>query len=361
MFVSQINLADFRSFKELHADFAEGLTFITGANAAGKTNLIEALYYLSLGRSFKKANDSDLIRIGQKNGQILVKYTSLKEGDHELQALISQEGKVISFDGEKQKSVLKIIGKLLCVVYSPLTVGLFRDEPGERRRFVDGVLSLMFPKYLYALSRQKKLLKQRNMALAVNYDEDVIRVLTDEICNISYSIYMARQRFCKKAEPIMDAYYKKLFLTDQTITFKYKTDVPHEDSQEVFISKLKDHFDSIRSDERTRKMTLIGVQKDDFLAYLDGKEVYAYASQGQNRLAVLALSLAVRQMMEEIFEEKPVLLLDDVLSDLDEERQKSLMAFLEDNGQVFLTSAQKPASPFKGTCYEVIDNKLERR
>src|SRR5574344_2323872 len=128
MFVREINLADFRSFKELHAEFGEKLNFISGANAAGKTNLIESIYYLSLARSFKKAKDTDLIRAGAKRGQILLKYNSLTDGDHSLEADIMPDGKIISFDGEKQNSVVKIIGKLLCVVYSPLTVSLFRGE-----------------------------------------------------------------------------------------------------------------------------------------------------------------------------------------------------------------------------------------
>lgn len=341
MFVCNISLVNFRNFSSLKSEFAQGVNIICGDNAVGKTNLIEALYYLSLGRSFKKANDKEIIKIGENEGQLLVNYIDKSSIKHSLEGRILQEGKIIYFDEEKVSSIAKILGKLVCVVYSPLMVSLFRDEPSERRRFIDSYLSLMSDKYLYALTRQKKLLKERNNALLNNYDEDVISIITEELVNISYRVYFLRKGLIGKLNTLVDGIYQQLFKGEK-LTLKYVTNVPEESDQEQFILKYREKIERIKSEERIKKTTLVGIQRDDLKAYLGNKEVYAYASQGQNRLVTLALNLAISKILEEHFKDKPILLLDDVFSDLDNSRQKDLINYLKkENQQVFITTANK--------------------
>jgi DNA replication and repair protein RecF len=361
MRIQSLNLIDFRSFASLRSEFPDGVNWLVGPNAAGKTNLIEAIYYLSLARSFKKAADSELIRIGSAEAQILLKYHSEIDGDHVLEAHLIPQGKVIIFDAQKEPSVNKILGKLLCLVYSPSSVSLFRGEPAERRRFLDANLSLISDKYLYALSRQKKLLKERNTALAQDYDEDVIKVLTKELVNISYRIWFERKAFIQKIGALITPIYDRLFLSSDQVRLSYKTDMPDDDAEEAFVKDFGQRFDQLKSEERIRRMTLLGAQKDDLEAEIDGKEVFAYASQGQNRLLVLALTIAVSQIIEEHYKEKPVLLLDDVMSDLDGDRKKALLAYLQDRGQTFITSAENPEEDKKATVFEIRNQKIERR
>jgi DNA replication and repair protein RecF len=361
MRVTSLSLVDFRNFKVLKSEFAEGVNVIYGPNAAGKTNLIEAIYYLSLARSFKKADDKDLVRIGAAQGQVLMKYFSEADGPHTIEATLAKGGKTIVFDNEKVPSVMKIVGKLLCLVYSPLTVSLLRGEPAERRRFLDTVLSLLSSQYLYALARQKRLLKERNTALGQNYDEDVIAVLTDELCNVSYRICLDRKAFIMSADAAIGSIYDKLFQVDDKVHLVYQSDVPDAISQEAFVSEMKKKFDLLKSEERLRKTTLLGVQRDDMLSTIDGKDVYAYASQGQNRLAALALILTAGSIIGQHFKEKPILLLDDVMSDLDETRRKSLYEFLKTQGQVFITATDKPETDEKMALYEIADGQIERR
>jgi DNA replication and repair protein RecF len=361
MRVKSLNLENFRNFPELHVEFDAGLNCIVGANAVGKTNLIEAIYYLSLGRSFKKAADKDLIRLQAAQSKIILTYVSETDGEHVLEATITPEGKIIALDQEKVSSVTKIIGKLLTMVYYPASVGLFRGEPAERRRFLDSTLSLLSPKYLYALTRQKKLLKERNTALGQLYDEDVINVLTNELINVSYRIYEDRKAFVSQLNQEISLTYDKLFASDEKLELTYLTDEPNTDLQDAFTRQLKAKFDSLKSEERMRKITLIGVQKDDLGAKLDGKDVFAFASQGQNRLVVLALTLAASHIVEEHFKQKPILLLDDVLSDLDETRRKTLLENLGGYEQVFITAAAVPDETSSAHIYEVINQHIERR
>lgn len=362
MYVSHLDLASFRSFPELHVDFQKGINYLLGMNAAGKTNLIEAIYYLSLGRSFKKAQDREIIKLGEKEADIILKYRNRDDEEHVLEARIQGNGKNILLDGEKVPSVARILGKLLCVVYAPQSVSLFRDSPSERRRVIDQTLSLLSPQYLYALTRYKKMLKERNTALSLNYDEDVLNVITNELVTLSYRLAFDRSALIRRLDPKVQEIYQKLFQKDSRLSLAYRTDVPSLTNEKEFITALRAKFDRIKSEERMRKTTLIGIQKDDVLAYLDDKEVYAYASQGQNRLVSLALNLAISQIEEEHYYEKPVLLLDDVLSDLDEQRRKALFTYLAEAGsQTFITSTLEPEEKENTAVYILHDNKAERR
>jgi DNA replication and repair protein RecF len=361
MQVITLSLVNFRSFDQLRMDFADGLNIITGPNAAGKTNLIEAIYYLSLARSFKKANDKDLIKIGADEAQILIDYKSDIDGKHTLEATILDQNKTIILDNEKIPSVTKIVGKLLSLVYSPLSVGLLRGEPAERRRYLDTILSSVSEQYLYALIRQKRLLKERNTALYQNYDEDVIAVLTNEISNVSYRLFLERKAFIMKADSLIGKIYDSLFDVNDEVHLRYQTNVPDTDGQEQFVQEMNKKFAAVKSEERIRKTTLIGIQKDDMVATLNGKNIYAYASQGQNRLAALALTLATREIIADHYKEQPILLLDDVMSDLDEKRKQNLVNYLKKGGQIFLTTAED-MKPQEGIAvYSINNGKVERR
>lgn len=362
MRIESLSLVDFRNFPQLKAEFSKGLNYIVGANAEGKTNLLEAIYYLSLARSFKKASDKDLIRIGANEAQVLISYLTDQNEKHSLEAHILEGGKTILLDEEKQASVMKIVGKLLTVVYSPSSVSLFRGEPSERRRFLDQSLSLISPKYLYALARYKKLLKERNNALSLNYDDDVLSVITNELINVSYRIFLERKAFVRQADQLIGSIYDQLFLTEEKVSLAYRSDMPDENIQDNFIAQLKNLFEKKKSEERLRKTTLIGIQRDDLIAELDGKEVYAYASQGQNRLVVLALTIASSQIIQDHFKDNPVLLLDDVMSDLDEKRRKALLSYLHNqSGQVFITAADLKEAEDGEAIFEIKDRQIERR
>lgn len=335
MFIKRIDLVHFRNYTELHLPFKKGINAIVGKNASGKTNLLEAIYYLSMCRSLKKAEQEDMIQNGEKFAQIRIVYED-KEREHTLQADISKDNKLILIDSEKQKTVSKLIGKLLLVSYSPISVNLFRVEPSERRKFLDTSLSLLSNDYLTELSKYKKLLKQRNNALNA-LDEVVIEVITEELIQSSYLISNMRKKFIQEIGKYISNIYNELFASKEKIKIVYQTSLPLVDDKEEYIKQLSEKFSKIKSEERKKKVTLLGIQKDDIIAYLDDKQVYSYCSQGQNRLAVLSLYLSFKEILERKYQSKPILLLDDVLSDLDEIRKRNLINYLLKQEQVFIS------------------------
>ena len=339
MYVTKLDLVNFRNYQELHIEFPKGLNLIVGPNASGKTNLIEALYYLSLARSFKKAEDKDLIRFNEEIAEIQLAYQN-KENKHLITAKLSSKGKLITFDNEKLKSVSSLIGKLLAISYYPNSVNLFRLDPMTRRNFLDSSISLISSKYLFSLGNFKKILKKRNAAF-IQGDEVVIKALTDQLINSAYRLTYERKKFVTELNLKVNTIYQELFNTKEKLTLKYQTKMPLEEDQLEFIKKTNLLFDYIKSEERIKKSTLIGPQRDDLVAYLDGKQVYSYASQGQNRLVVLALHLAFKEILKEHYQEEPILLLDDVLSDLDLDRQERLLNYLKKQEQVFITTTKE--------------------
>ena len=362
MFVRRLVLNHFRSYDSLDVSFPEGSVMIVGKNTSGKTNILEALYYMTLGRSFRKASDSDLIRKGCSEATIYLEYLNDRDKKvHTLSCLIGDHYKAFYADSEKVKSLSKILGLLVACEYDPNQVFLFRDEPAERRKLMDEVLSQISPKYLYAISRYKKLLKERNAAFAQDYDSDVIRVLRDQLINLSYRIVYDRYEFVESVSKKANENYRILFGRESDLKIKYKTNCVLETDQSAYLKKMTDLFEKNKSDETIRKMTLIGPHRDDMVALLGKNDVAAYGSQGENRLASLSLKLAVRDVLEEKLGVKPILLLDDVCSDLDSERCQRLLERIKGEGQVFLTGTKEPGTLDGYETYETHDSKLWRK
>lgn len=336
MYVRRLDLANFRNFDQLHIEFPKGINMIIGPNASGKTNMIEAIYYLTMARSFKKANDENLIKFDTNLAQIRLNYEK-DNISNLLEVDINKKGKLVKYNSQKQTSVAKIIGNLVSVVYSPISVNLFRNEPQERRKFIDSSLCLLSLDYMSNLAEFKKILKERNNSLYME-DEIVINILTKRLIDISYNIYVKRNKFIQLLNKEISDIYYKLFDTTSKLTLEYVTNLSKIVTKEEFIKDMEDKFDSIKSEERKKKTTLIGPQRDDLIAYLDSKEVYSYSSQGQNRLVVLALYLSLANILKQQYKSEPILLLDDVLSDLDIKRKQLLIEFLKQKEQVFITT-----------------------
>lgn len=341
MFVKKLILNNFRSYAHAEVDFPPEDIYLTGNNGQGKTNVLEAIHYLTLGRSFRKAEDKDLIRDGTEEASIYLIYNDESDGkDHVLSCLIGRGYKVFSIDDRKAKTLSEMLGKLLAVHYDPSQVFFFKDEPGDRRKLLDETLSQLDGKYLYAIARYKKLLKERNVGLAQNYDVDVLNVLRDQLSNLAYRIVTERKRLVALLSKKMERIYSELFSKEKSLSLLYRTNCPLDDDQESFVQNATALFDANRSLENLRKTTLIGPHRDNLSALLDGKDVAAFGSQGENRLASLSLRLAIRELFHEKTGKEPLLLLDDVASDLDATRCQNLLQSIKGHGQAFVTGAQ---------------------
>ena len=340
MFVKRLILRNFRCYESLDVEFEAKRIYISGQNGIGKTTILEAIYFLTIGRSFRKADNIDLIKQGESEASIYLIYHSESDDlDHTLSCVIGKDYKTFAFDREKVKSLSKILRKLMVVYYIPSLVFFFQEEPESRRKFLDETLSQLSPQYLFAISRYKKLLKERNAALLQGYDPDVIDVLRNELINLSYRIVKDRNDLLKRIEPIASKHYQILYQSgEKNLTFAYKTNSPLESDQETFIQKSIELFERSKSIENIKKTTAIGPHRDDFTALLNKKELARYGSQGENRIASLSLKLAIADEYETKLKNRPILLLDDITSDLDDARCKNLLHSIDkEEQQVFLT------------------------
>lgn len=366
MLIKELTLRQFRNYEELTVSFEPGLNFIIGPNGSGKTNLAEAIYYLGLARSFKKCSESDLIRRSTDKAEISVGFTQMageEKGEHLIGAVLGKNAKAFYLDGAKVPQLSRILGRLAVIGFDPGAVFMFREDPAERRRFLDETLGSLSKGYLYTLGRYKKILRERNYALnRQELDDDVLRVLTDELITDDYIIAKQRKGLIER----LDAKAQKIFADlepGRHLSVSYITGLPPAVDQEEFRTAVKSLFESGRSEERIKKFTLIGVHRDDLGATIDGEDLGSYCSQGQNRLATFALKLAVFELMSELRGEPPILILDDVLSDLDESRCQKIIKYLEGRAQTLVTlaDASKIRLSEKYTLYEIETNSVIRR
>ncbi len=341
MYAKKLILNNFRSYSSLQVDFTPSPVFITGTNGSGKTNIIEAIYYLTLGRSFRKADDKELIKEGNQEASIFLSYYDEKDNlEHTISCIINTKYKKFALDDEEVSKLSSILGKLLAVYYEPSQVFFFKEEPSIRRKLLDETLSQLSSEYLYAIGRYKKLLKERNAALSQNGDVDIIKAYRDQLINVSYRIVQERKKFIQSINKSTNQFYKSLFKDEDEFSLIYRTNCPIDDDQKSYVQNSIQLFENNKSLETLRGTTLLGPHRDDLTGILNKKPIATYGSQGENRIASLSLKLAISQKMNQILGHKPLLLLDDVTSDLDAERIEKLLKLTKDMGQTFMTGTR---------------------
>lgn len=342
MRLDHLDLFDFRNFPSVSLDLGDGLFYLYGPNGAGKTNLLEAIAYLAFARSFRKSQDKDLIRLGQAKATIQGRFSYESETyTKTVEAIVQPMGKALKTDGKKVNALSSFVGTVLVTVFDPKKVFLFKGEPSERRKAMDECLSLIDPKYLYSLSRYKKLLKERNQALIQRQDEEVLDVLARELIAQAYNLSQARLKLVEYVNVHASTRFRALFGGEATLSFKYRTNVPVEPDYAKFQEAMLGLFDEKKSIEAIRKATAIGPHLDDLTASLNGTPLASFGSQGQNRLAALSFFLALADMIADAKKEKPILILDDVLSDLDADKKANLIQAVTPMGQVFVSGSRE--------------------
>jgi len=358
MQIKKLSLYNWRNFNSLSLDLSPRITFIHGQNGTGKTNLLESIWYLAYSRSFRKANDSNLIRFGESKASILGMFEmDGNEYDKSVSIQISKYGKKVEVDNKKVKTLSSYVGTILISAFDPKKVFFFKNEPAERRKTMDETLSAIYPEYLYSLSRYKKILKERNQIIYQNGDEDILNVLTQKLIKFSYQIVIHRNELIEYLNIKANMYFHHLFPSGGQLKFKYKTNAPVKLDYSPYQEEMMKRFEENKSKENIRRMTVIGPHFDDLIGSLDEAQLSNFASQGQNRLASLAVVLALKDLMEEKKHQIPILLLDDVFSDLDSNKRKLLSELLQNKGQVVITGNQDER--YEGFNYiEVKDGKI---
>ena len=340
MRIRELKLSCWRNFHEADVTFAPGLNFVTGPNGAGKTNLLEAVAYLGQTRSFRRALDRNLITEGEKLASIQGVFEV--EGEvysRTVDIRISTQAKSISVDGKRFKTTSSYFGNVSTISFDPRRVFLFKGEPSERRRAMDEACAAIDGRYLHALSRYKRLLKERNRALAQGLDDDVLAAYSGQLITCAYQLIRQRCALVSSASAKAATLFAALFDPEARFSLTYLSKMPQTDDLEAFRAEAQGLFEQRRSLERIRRATSIGPHLDDLECRIDDHPVQIYGSQGQNRLASLAFILALAQIIRERRGDPPILVLDDVLSDLDSTRRSALIEVVSHLGQTIVSGS----------------------
>lgn len=339
MYFKEVELINFRNYENQRIDFHKKVNIILGENAQGKTNLLEALYIMSLGKSFRTSRDNEMIRFG--SGLARVKTVSEKDGEElTVEIGLIKNKKSLKIDGVKKKKISELLENVYVVIFSPDDLRIVKDEPEKRRKFIDRELCQLKPVYYDELSRYKRALGQRNVLLKEeNPADSLLDIWDEELAEYGARIILRRGSFIDKLKIISRRIHSDLTEGKEELGLYYESDLPREDGYERQKLEFQRILREGRERDRLRRTTLRGPHRDDLSIKIGEKDVRIYGSQGQQRTSALSLKLAELMLIEEETGEKPVLLLDDVLSELDRTRQRQLMTSFGDI-QIFITATE---------------------
>lgn len=344
MILSELHLHHFRNYEDQTVHFAPGVNVLIGHNAQGKTNMLEAIYALSLTRSHRTNNDRELINWQEKSASIsgVVQKAS---GRVPLELQFTKEGKRAKVNHLEQARLAQYIGQLNAILFAPEDLSLVKGAPAVRRRFMDMEFSQMSSKYLYNASQYRSLLRQRNKYLkqlkyGQQHDRVLLDVLSDQLAAYGAELVVARFHFLQQLEKWAADLHYQISLNAEKLRLVYATQlkVTAETTVDDAYQQLLTIFKENKAREIDQGSTMSGPQRDDIRFLVNGKNVQSFGSQGQQRTTALAVKLAEIDLMKEQTGEYPLLLLDDVLSELDTVRQTHLLTAIQDKVQTFLTT-----------------------
>ncbi len=344
MRIQRMELHNFRNYELQVLDFSDGINVLIGGNAQGKTNLLEAIYVLALARSHRTSNEKELIKWGQQTAQIRARVVK-KVGSVPLELDLGQKGKKARINHLEQAKLSSYIGNLNVILFAPEDLSIVKGSPQVRRRFMDMEFGQMSNRYLTNLTQYRKILKQRNRYLRnlhnhVSKDKVYLDVLSDQLSAYGAEVIFERVSLLKKLEGFAQKVHKEISQGKEELEFQYKSSVPKDrfKSVDVIYQNLRQQYASIQEKEILRSTSLLGPHRDDLKFVINKKEVASFGSQGQQRTTALSMKLAEIDLMKEQTGEYPVLLLDDVLSELDSYRQTHLLLAIQNKVQTFITT-----------------------
>ena len=344
MKLTNLQLQNFRNYESVQLEFTDGVHVFIGENAQGKTNLMESIYALAMTKSHRTTNDKELIGWNKEFATIkgTVEKTATKTN---LELQFSKKGKIAKVNYLEQKRLSSYLGNLNVILFAPENLTLVKGSPQNRRKFVDMELGQMSSLYLYDLVEYNRVLKQRNtylkqLAIKKKQPDEYLDVLSEMLSELASKIVFHRLDFMKQLEALAIPIHDQLSLGREKFSVSYQATIPLEDGltpsqmKEIYMNQFKKN----QTREADQATTLIGPHRDDLIFYLNEVPVQTYGSQGQQRSTVLSLKLAEIELMKLSTGEYPLLLLDYVLSELDDDRQTHLIKAIENKVQTFITT-----------------------
>ena len=339
MYIKKIYLKNFRNYKEINIPFQEKINIILGKNGQGKTNLLEGIYILSMGKSFRTNIDTEMISFNEDHFRVKGEFD--KDGaDLKVEMIMKKKEKLFSINGVEKKKNADLLENVYTVVFSPEDLKIIKEEPEKRRKFLDRQLFQLKPLYYKELAKYKKVLKNKNSTLKEEFiDEGLLDVWDEYLSDTGAKIMMERRDILLKINEISYDINKNITDGKEKLRVEYEPQVelkPNYEEQKKEILKAQ-------KDNRTRDMergtTTAGPHRDDIIISIDGIDSRKFGSQGQQRTAALSLKLAELKIIKEETGEDAILLLDDVLSELDIDRQNFLINSFKEN-QIFISAAE---------------------
>jgi len=344
MYIEQLALKKYRNYEHLSVEFENKVNVIIGENAQGKTNVMESIYVLAMAKSHRTSNDKELIRWDEDYAKIEGRVQK-QHGSIPLELIISKKGKKARLNHIEQQKLSQYVGNMNVVMFAPEDLNLVKGSPQVRRRFIDMEIGQVSPIYLHDMSQYQKILQQRNHYLKMlqikkQTDQTMLEILTEQFINMAIKIVMKRFEFLQLlqnwAKPIHHGISRGL--EELEIAYKPSVDVLEDQDLSKMKARYEEKFGKLKMREIERGTTLFGPHRDDLLFFVNGRDVSTFGSQGQQRTTALSVKLAEIELIHSEIKEYPILLLDDVLSELDDYRQSHLLNTIQGKVQTFVTT-----------------------
>ena len=335
MYIEKIKLQNFRNYKQLELNLNKNINIIYGNNAQGKTNILESIFLCSFGKSFRTTKEKEMIKFNETNLIVEVFYQK-KDRDGKIKIEIGDK-KQIYLNGIKIKKLSELLGNVNIVIFTPDDINILKDGPSCRRRFLDMMIGQLRPNYVYNLNMYLKTIEQRNTYLRQireeNKSEAMLEIWDQKLAEYAEIIFNYRNEFINKIVQKINKIHSEITDNKEKLEIEY---ISNCKNKENYLKLLKER----RKLDVIKGFTTKGIHRDDFMIYINEKEVGTYGSQGQNRTVILSLKLAELNVIYDEIGEYPILLLDDFMSELDLERRKNFLNNIK-NTQVILTGTDK--------------------
>ena len=335
MWINEINLTNFRNYENKKIKLSPNINLFYGENAQGKTNIVEAIFLSSIGKSFRTNNDKELIKFNKENSVVEIFF---KKSDREGKIKIQINNKKnIYLNDIKLKKLSELLGNINIVIFTPDDINILKDGPQKRRKFLDIMISQLRPNYMHVLNNYSKTLEQRNNYLRQikqeNKNPELLEIWDEKLADYAEKIYLYRNEFIEKIKNKIKIIHSEITENKEEIKIEYLSECGNK---QIYLEKLKER----RTLDIIKGYTTKGIHRDDFVIYINNRQVNIYGSQGQHRTTILSLKLAELQVIYDEIGENPILLLDDFMSELDEKRKKSFLENIK-NIQVIITCTEK--------------------
>ncbi|MCX4281543.1 DNA replication and repair protein RecF [uncultured Alistipes sp.] len=332
MRLKKLSLLHFKNIARQELEFCRGVNCLVGDNGAGKTNVMDAIYYLSMCKSSLPMTDTQSIRHGEEGFLVEGQYVSDEEKNERIVCSFTRKGgKVLKRNGKEYERLADHVGLVPAVIVSPADNALISDAAEERRRYLNACISQLDRPYLANVMRYNAVLAERNRLLKMQPDETMLAIYDNQLTDYGTKIHAARQAFAERLQPVVAEYYRILSGDREEVELHYKSELGERPFDEI--------LRAARQKDLANEYTTSGIHRDDLTLRIGGYPLRKYGSQGQQKSFLIALKLAQYAVVAEACGEKPILLLDDLFDKLDAGRVEQLIRLVSDEafGQIFIT------------------------